>query len=100
MEWEINNTFISAVDGYDGYEFHGYLDGYLSDENYLQESVFALSIADVYSLKNTVYAKYNYYTSIESPSDKITRRILRLSQMKTRFDGIIAGLVRDGYDGY
>lgn len=96
MEWILNRTFANGNDGYQGYEFCGFLDGYSGDPSYLLESIFTLSISDVYYLRSVLSEKLQYYSEIESPSEKISNRITYLTHQLESYDGLVSVVEQQG----
>jgi hypothetical protein len=92
MEWKLQKEYIKHIDGYDGYYFYGYMDGYLGDPDYLQERVFTLAIENVYQIKRISEERYKHYSSLDSSNEDVASKLKRLAQMIIRYESIIKAL--------
>lgn len=98
MEWQLSRSFSKHSDGYDGYQFTGYMDGYTGDPDYDLERFSTLSISDVYDLRRIFAEKYDYYSAIEEPDERILRRVDRALEMRTKCDELVTCI--EELDGY
>lgn len=98
MEWQLSKSFTREIDGYDGYGFTGFMDGYVGNMDYDLDYFVTLSISDVYTMRRTSAEKLEYYSAIEEPDDKTTRRIARLTENLTKYNEIVVAV--EEMDGY
>lgn len=77
MEWQVSKSYSVAVDGYDGYELTGFMDGYRGMEEYDIDSMFVPvhDVARIMEGYDICTEKIAHYTSLESPTEKIEGRL-------------------------
>ena len=97
MDWRISKTFTKNIDGYDRIQLTGYLDGYGGQNSYDLETIFVSSIEKVYTIKQIIENKIEYYSKTD---DQISlQRIEKNQSLLAKYNEIIDAIEKGEING-